>query len=82
MNLILLGILTIVYCQNGEELKLGKTTNENSLESGNSKSYYVNIPNDVVNNTKFLIFDVYPSKDDDSDPDIYMSNVTWHYLID
>ena len=64
-----------VNSQKGVELKTD-TTYTKAFPKGGSEVYYLVIPDNVKANTEFLIFDVYPADNDDSDPNIFMSDVT------
>ena len=68
------------WCQSEEQLKLETPTTEKTLAAGKSASYFIAIPTDIQANTQFLIFDVYPTGDDASDPDVYISDV-FHFLV-
>lgn len=72
-------LLMFVHSQNREELKLD-TTVEKTIENDRTHQYYVVIPDNTPANTQFLIFDVYPAEGDNSDPDIYVSDVPFPSL--
>jgi len=73
--IIFAGYFIFSYCQSEEQLKLDTETSKKTLKNGQTASYFITLPNEIQENTNFLIFDVFAAENDGSDPDIYISDV-------
>ena len=70
---ILFLLATVFTQQTIEEVDIETTTVLTTLSANSAHYYKVTIPSNTVPNSHFLIFNVIPSDDDISDPDIYIS---------
>ncbi len=72
---LLLFVLTMA--QREDQLTLGTASPAQSLDAGKSYYYSVTVPDNVATRSAYLIFDVFPVANDDSDPDIYMAETAF-----
>ena len=68
-------LIAFVCGQNEQALTLDKSTDAKTLAGGQSAYYSIVVPQNIAENSQFLIFDVFAASDDASNPDIYISDV-------
>lgn len=76
MILLTLSLALFAFSIKGIELQINTTTINSTLDNGMKAYYNVTIPAATQLDKFYLIFDLIPSGNDESDPDIFISSVS------